>query len=390
MDAVLRSVLPFLVILVILVLVHELGHFVTAKLAGVKVLEFGIGYPPRLWGRRFGETEYTVNLLPLGGFVRLLGEEDPSDPRSLAAKPRWVRIIVLISGAVMNAVLPVVLFTCTFLIPQEVPLGRAVIDRVNPGSPAAAAGLQTGDVILRINGHDIENVQDASYYIRLNQGRTMTWLVRRPATGIGASGSELVTVRVRGRWAPPPGQGPTGITLTTLLGQVPCSGELLDGESEEQAAQRCARARPAPTETRSYPIWEAVPKAVVRTAETLIITRNQIISWIAARTAPQVSGPVGIAHATGEVVEQAGWVALFEFSALLSINLAILNLLPLPMLDGGRVLFVVIEILRRGKRIPPEKEALVHLAGFVALICLVVVVSFVDIQRIVSGESPFR
>src|SRR3990172_6820482 len=111
MDIISHSIVPFLAMLVVLIVVHELGHFITAKLAGVKVLQFGLGYPPKLWGIKPGETEYTVNALPLGGFVRLLGEEDPGDPRSLAAKPRWVRLVVLSSGALMNVVLAIFLFS---------------------------------------------------------------------------------------------------------------------------------------------------------------------------------------------------------------------------------------------------------------------------------------
>jgi regulator of sigma E protease len=376
MDVLTQSLIPFVAILVFLVVVHEIGHFVTAKMAGVKVLEFGIGYPPRAWGKKYGETEYTINWLPLGGFVRLLGEEDPSDPRSLAAKPRWVRIVVLLAGAAMNVLLAVLLFTVTFLIPQDVPVGRAVVDKVNPGSPAEKAGVKTGDIILRINGREVENFLDASYYIRLNQGETMTWTLRRPlfggSTGAIGAGTETITTRVYARWAPPiikgpdgekVQQGPTGITLAPRSGQV---------------------------ETRSYPVWEAVPRGVRATAESLVLARNQIISWWKARTAPEVSGPVGIAQATGEVVDQAGWLKLFEFAALLSINLAIINVLPLPMLDGGRVLFILVELLRGGRRVPPEKEALVHLAGFVVLLSLVVVISYFDILRIVNGESLFK
>lgn len=391
MDVLLHSILPFVVILIILVVVHEIGHFATAKLAGVKVLEFGIGYPPRAWGRKLGETEYTLNWLPLGGFVRLLGEEDPSHPRSLAARPAWVRLIVLLAGAAMNVVLAVALFAITFMIPQEVPVGQAIVGVVSPGSPADQAGIKPGDVILRINGRKVENVGDASYYIRLNQGRTMTWLVRRPTADVlgRATGAETFTAEVYARWVPPKGEGWTGIQLAPRVGFAPCR-EPDPGEDEQAAAERCAQARLPLTESRSYPVWEAVPRAVRATAESLILARNQVISWWKARTAPDVSGPVGIAQATGVVVEQAGWAALLQFTALLSINLAIINILPLPMLDGGRVLFVVVEILRGGKRVPPEKEALVHLAGFVMLISLVVVISYFDIVRIVNGESPFR
>jgi regulator of sigma E protease len=392
MDVLIYKLLPFLAVMVVLVVVHEIGHFATAKAFGVKVLEFGLGYPPRLWGRRIGETEYTVNLLPLGGFVRLLGEEDPSDPRSLAARPAWQRIIVLSSGALMNVLLPVALFTLVYVIPQDVPVGRAVVVDVKPGSPAAEAGVRPGDLILAINGREVENTGDVSYLVHLYQGKTMTWTLRRSiASPTGRSaGSEIVTVRVYARWAAPPGQGPTGITLAPLVGNVPVRPQDPD-ESDEQYRERVLRAQRAqPVERRSYPIWEAVPKGVRSTAETLVLARNQIISWIAQRTAPQVAGPIGIAQVTGEVVKQAGWVALLQLAALLSINLAVLNLLPLPMLDGGRIMFVTVEILRGGKRVPPEKEALVHLAGFVVLLCLVVVISYWDILRIINGEGATR
>jgi regulator of sigma E protease len=373
------SVIPFVVILVVLVIVHELGHFVTAKMAGVRVLEFGLGYPPKLFGFRLGKrpkagpgdstederTEYTINALPLGGFVRLLGEEDPSDPRSLAAKPPGIRIIVLAAGALMNLLLPIVLFAANFMIPQQVAVGRVVIQQVAANSPAKQSGLQAGDQIVQINGEKVQNLSDVAYDIRLEQGKTMTWQVKR--------GRDLLTKQVYARWNPPVDvdpqtgqrvqQGPTGIELSTP---------------------------DAFTQKQSYPIWEAVPKAVQSTFDSLVLARNQIISWVAARSAPQVAGPVGIAQATGEVAKQAGWAALLQFAALLSINLAIVNILPLPMLDGGRVMFVLIEIMRRGKRIAPEKEALVHFVGFVVIVSLVVIISYFDVTRIIHGGSVFR
>jgi regulator of sigma E protease len=373
------SIIPFAVILVILVLVHEFGHFITAKMAGVRVLEFGLGYPPKLAGFRLGKspkvtagapeederTEYTINALPLGGFVRLLGEEDPTDPRSLAAKPRGIRILVLSAGALMNLLLPIVLFTANFMIPQQVAVGRVVIQQVAAGSPAQQAGLQPGDQIVAINREKVKNLSDVAYDIRLEQGKTMTWEVKR--------GRSLITKEVYARWNPPMEvdpqtgqkvqQGPTGIELST-----PDSF----------------------TQMESYPIWQAVPKAVQSTFDSLVLARNQIISWIAARSAPQVAGPVGIAQATGEVAKQAGWAALLQFAALLSINLAIVNILPLPMLDGGRVVFVLLEIVRRGKRVAPEKEALVHFVGFVVLLSLVVIISYFDVARIIHGGSVLR
>ncbi|MGI8551737.1 MAG: M50 family metallopeptidase [Dehalococcoidia bacterium] len=407
LNALVYSVIPFVVILVFLVVVHELGHFITAKMAGIKVLEFGIGYPPKIWGHRFGKkpapnasprrsleerantslkyssratlegpgeaneeeederTEYTINALPLGGFVRLLGEEDPSDPRSLAAKPRGIRILVLSAGALMNLLLPIVLFTADYMIPQQVPVQRVLIQHVAPDSPAQKAGLQAGDQILQIDGDKMQNIGDVAYAIQLHKGQTMTWEVKRVR--------DLKTIQVKGRWNPP-----TEIDPDT-------------GKQVQQGATGIHLATPDTfTQTQSYPIWQAFPKAVGSTFDSLLLARNQVASWAIARVAPPVSGPVGIAQATGEVVKQAGWVALLQFAALLSINLAIINILPLPMLDGGKVLFVLVEILRGGKRVAPEKEALVHFVGFVLLLSLVVVISYFDIARIVHGGSLLR
>lgn len=373
------SVIPFLVMIVFLVVVHELGHFFTAKLAGVRVLEFGLFYPPKIWGFRFGKkptcsdpskdcpderTEYTINALPLGGFVRLLGEEDPGDPRSLAAKPRGIRILVLAAGAIMNLLLPILLFTANFMVPQTVGYGRVVVAQVSPGSPAAVAGIQPGDQLVKVNSVTIHNPSDAVYQTRLEQGQTMTWVIKR--------GHNLIDKHVYARWTlpyevdPQTGkkvqEGPTGISVST----------------------------PDPfTQTQSYPIWQAVPKAVQSTVDSLVLARNQVITWIDSRSSPQIAGPVGIAQVTGQVVKQSGWSSLLQLAALLSINLAIINILPLPMLDGGRILFVLIEIVRGGKRIAPEKEALVHFVGFVAIICLVVVFTYFDISRIVHGGSVF-
>src|SRR2546422_3253132 len=154
---VLYSVLPFLGMLVALIVAHELGHYFTAKLLGVKVLEAGLGYPPRIWGFEWRGTIYSINWLPLGGFVRLLGEEDPSDPESLAAQPAWKRLVVLFAGSGMNLVLPVLLFALAFMIPRDVPLGPAVIQVVEPGSPAAEAGLQPGGQNPQMGGRKVEN-----------------------------------------------------------------------------------------------------------------------------------------------------------------------------------------------------------------------------------------
>ncbi len=349
------AALIFIVILIGLVVAHEFAHFLTAKLFGVYVMEFGIGFPPRAFGKRFGETEYTVNWLPIGGFVRLMGEEDPTHPRSLASRPKWQRFIVLASGSVMNLILPILLFAIAFSIPHEESVGRAIISEVVEGSPAQAAGLQQNDIIYEIGGRNAKNSNEAGRLIRLNMGNETEIQVKR--------GSEFVTVELTPRWTPPEGQGPTGITIAPQYGF---------------------------TETVSQPPWESIPNGFRTTIDTMILARNEFISWFRGGSGPEVAGPVAIAQTTGEVAREGGVSPLLELAALLSINLGIINLLPLPMLDGGRVMFIVIEILRGGRRIAPEKEAIVHLVGFALFMALAVVVTFADVSRIVNGESLFR
>lgn len=361
------SGLLFLFILIALVLAHEAGHFLTAKAFGIRVHEFGVGFPPKIAGKRIGETEYTVNWLPIGGFVRLEGEENPTGPRSLAARPAWQRLIVLGSGAWINLALPIVLFAAALSIPHQEAEGRAVITEVIPDTPAAEAGLLAGDVILAIEGRETKNLTEASRYVRIYQGQTIDITVRREG--------EPVVVPVYARWAFPSDQGPTGITI------APEAVNPIDGQPF--------------TVTVAMPPWESIPEGMRLTWDTLILARNQIVSWFKGASGPEFQGPVGIAQTTGEVATSAGTPGgavspLLELAALLSINLGVLNLLPLPMLDGGRMFFVVVEIVRGGKRIAPEREAMVHLIGFVAFLALALFVTFADISRIMSGDSILR
>lgn len=459
MDVLTQSILPFVGILLALVIVHEAGHYVTAKMFGVQVLEAGIGFPPKMAGLRWRDTDYTLNWLPLGAFVRMLGEEDPSDPRSLAAQAKWKRTIIIGSGAFMNLVLAIALFTVALMVPREISAGGAEISRVAPGSPAERAGLMAGDEILEVNGRRAESQQDAAYLIRLYQGSNIDFTVQRndPRTG-----SEVIQINdVYARWNPRPyddecgvkqPQGPTGIqvgaasilpvSLTAAeraeleqntrqnwreykqlipagappwcysgseFGFVGLTAAQCSGLSpEDQAAGRALKAdlfaetdaacyefRPPPafeviTRTRSEPLWEALPNSLRLSFESLILTRNQIWTLVRGYGGSPITGPVGIAHATGEVVDQAGWISLIDLAASISMSLAILNVLPIPMVDGGRLVFILIEFLRGGRRIAPEKEALVHLIGFAAMILFAAVITYFDIVRIIDGGSLLR
>ncbi len=352
METIVISVVSFIGILIVLVFAHEFGHFISAKLARVKVEEFGIGFPPRIFSFKRGETTYSINSIPLGGFTKMVGEEDPSLPGSLAGKSIPVRVLVLSAGSLMNILLPIFLFAISFMIPHDVTLEKVQVQEVAQGSPAQTAGIEPGDRILEINGHTIQNRGDVGYYIQLYLGIKTNILLQRDEQ----PPNEVALVP---RWKPPAGQGATGITITGV----------------DSATVR-----------ESEPFWKAVPSSVVYCWDVLVLFRNELIRWFIGGTAPQVTGPIGIAEITGQVAK-AGASPLLEFAALISINLAIINIFPFPGLDGGRLIFVFLEWARRGKRISPKREGLVHLIGFAVLMLLILVISYYDIAHIIHGES---
>jgi regulator of sigma E protease len=352
--SILITIVTFVIMLIILVVAHEFGHFITAKSRGVQVLEFGIGFPPRIWGIRRGETIYTINALPLGGFVKLAGEEDPKVARSLASKGYGSRILVLAAGSVMNILLPIVLFSIAFMIPHDMIVYPVTIDSVSPNSPAANAGLMPGDTVISLNGDTINNGGDLQRLMQLNLGKEVYLTVKH-------ADSTVQTVQVMPRWKPPQGQGATGV----LLSKPPQTPKIVN---------------------QSEPVWRAVPMGLTECGQTLVLFKNEIVRWIIGASSPQVTGPVGMAQLTGEVA-RAGISPLVEFAAFISINLGIVNILPLPALDGGRIAFVLLEMVRGGRRISPKTEGLVHLVGFMLLIGLILIVTYGDISNIITTGS---
>ena len=342
----------FLLILAGLILTHELGHFITAKAFGVKVVEFGIGFPPRIYGKKRGETVYSLNAIPLGGFNKLAGEEDPDVPRSLAGKPTGIRLLVLSAGSVMNLLLPFILFSIALMVPHNLVIGEVLVEEVALNSPAAMAGIEDGDTIFSINEKPVNNTGDLQRYILLNLGKETN-------IGVKHSDSTIENVSLVPRWRPPEGQGAIGVTIS-----MPDSTVVRHRE----------------------PAWRAPPLAVSECVETYVLFKNGMLSAIIGSTPLQVRGPVGIAQITGEVAK-AGISPLLEFTAFLSINLGILNILPLPALDGGRIVFVLLEKIRRGKRVSPRTQGLVHLIGFILLMGVIAAVTYNDITRIISGGS---
>ena len=346
----LTTVLIFVGVLAGIIITHELGHFITAKTFGVEVKEFGIGLPPRLFGVKRGETVYSLNAIPLGGFNKLAGEEDPSAPRSLAGKPFAIRLLVLSAGSLMNFLVPLLLFTIAFMVPHNMVIGEVLVADVASGSPAAVAGIEPGDRIVSINGRPVDNSSDLQRYIQLGLGRETTVRVEH-------SDSTVEDVNLVPRWRPPEGQGAVGIVISMPEATVI---------------------------SQSEPFWKAPSLAVSACVETMGLFKNAILSMLTGISSLTLTGPVGIAQMVGDVA-RAGMSPLMQFAAFLSINLAIINILPLPALDGGRITFVILEKIRRGKRISPKTEGLVHFIGFALLIAVIMIITYQDIIRIASG-----
>lgn len=301
-------------VLSVLVIAHELGHFITAKASGVKVEEFGLGFPPRLLSVKRGETRYSLNAVPLGGFVKMAGEEDPKVPGSLASKGIGTRMLVLSSGSLVNLILPLLMLSIAFMIPHNMVFGQVVVEEVAPDSPALRAGIKPGDTLLSLNDKPVNSSGDLVRYVYLNLGREVTILVKH---------GDLTTeeVQIIPRWKPPEGQGPIG-TLSRTVNPTIVS--------------------------QHYPFWRAIPMGTVECIDAFILFKNGIISMIIGAVSADEVTLVGVAQLTGEVAK-AGISPLLEFTALISLILGIGNLFPLPALDGGRIAFVLLEWVQIGR-----------------------------------------
>ena len=351
----LTTIVSFVVILLVLILVHEFGHFISAKIFKVKVEEFGIFLPPRIAGFKHGETIYSINALPLGGFVKLLGEEDPKASGSLAGKSIPVRLVTLGAGSLMNLLLPFVLLSLAFMLPHQAVAsdifkdkGELIVVEIAPDSPASKAGIEVNDIILSVNGEQTLNVDDYERLIGQNLGKEITIAIKH-------SDATTAEVILAPRAQSPEGEGATGVSITTVI-------------------------------TKSYPFWQAIPRGAAYYWDILVLLKDGIVQSIKGTIPFDVSGPVGIAQVVGEVA-RTGISNLLILTSLISINLGIVNIFPLPALDGGRIVFVLLEWVRRGKRISPKTEQLVHSIGMALLLALILLVTYRDIARIISGGN---
>ncbi len=356
------TIILFLVVLSVLVIAHEWGHYFAAKKSGMDVEEFGIGFPPRIFGMKDKSgTTWSINLIPLGGFVRIKGEngEERSDPKAFSSKGFWKRLIVLSAGVIMNLIVAWILFTAGFLFglpavvegmgdPQAIISDRAVqVVEVVAESPAEKAGLEAGDVVKSIDGETFTTGEAARTGLVPNEdGSPLTIVVER-------SGQEK-TIMVQPQFLEELGRAGVGVALTE-------------------------------TGSVRYPVY----LAPIMGAETVLSMVSQIVQafwglitglFKSENVVSQLSGPVGIAVLTGQVAK-LGFAHLIQFAAMLSVNLAVLNAMPFPALDGGRIFFLFIETLRR-KPNSQKFEQAVHGAGFALLMLLVIFVTYRDIVKL--------
>lgn len=349
MTSFLWSVGAFFIILTPIILVHELGHFVAARLSNIRVEEFGLGFPPRalkLFERN--GTLYSLNWIPLGGFVRPAGEDDPTVPGGLASASKRARLFVLSAGALANFLLALVIFWLAYMVGTP----AVELSTVNPNSPADLAGLEVGDIILEVDGVRAENSSVIIEIVEEFLGQPMPILVQR--------GDEELLLHITPRL---PGEydeaveGPLGIALT-----FSSTGNRLTRTPVEAAKESAAS------------VWEIVYL-------TVKVPAMLISGEITAAEARPVS-VVGISQIAGEAAETSvnnnTFFPILNMAAFISVALGFTNLLPIPALDGGRILFVLIEAVR-GRRIEPEREGMVHVVGMLILLGLMVLLIVQDI-----------
>ncbi len=338
------TLFAFLFVIGLLVFFHELGHFLVAKWSGILVYTFSFGFGPKLFGFKWGETEYVVSLLPLGGYVKMAGEDKEEDEnvpenRKFNTKPIWIRALIVVAGPFMNFILAIVIFSLLFMS-YGVPSVQPIIDKVIEGGPAYIAGIQPGDKIIEINGKKVTLPEEIARIVNESLGKKLKITVER-------NGKHL-TFEVTPIW-----------------------------DNELKRARLFILFKVV---VERYPFIPAVKKGIYT---TFIILQLIIVGlWkIITGSAPlEVAGPLGIAQMAGEAAK-SGWVNLLNFSALLSVYIGFLNLLPLPVLDGGVLLLLGIEKLR-GKPLEKEKMQIIYYIGISILLILFLFGTYSDLLRI--------
>lgn len=357
------SIISVIVLLGVLIFAHELGHFLVAKYAGVGVLKFSLGFGPRLIGKKIGETEYLISLIPLGGYVKLLGESqgeelsEEDEKRSFLKQPVTKRIAIVAAGPIFNFLLAIVIFTIVYM--TGVPTLTTYIGGVQEGSPAFEAGIREGDVIVAIDGKEIARWEKLAEHISKSDGKELRITIKR-------------NEQIR------------DVSLKPRLLKTPN----LFGEEIESYKMGVSPSSQHTVTERMNPLmafWTGLKQTWFISKLTVLSVVKIFEGVISPKT---LGGPILIAQIAGTQVKE-GIIPFVLFMALLSINLAILNLFPIPILDGGHLLFYLIEIIT-GKEINIKWREMAQQIGFVLLIILMIFVFIMDIERLnISFDKIF-
>ena len=375
------TILMFLV----MVSLHEFGHFITAKVLGFKILEYSIGFGPAIWHSKKSEIKYSLRIIPFGGYCKFEGEDERSeDERAFSNQPVWKRIIVVAAGGIVNVILGFILFI--IILPGASPISTNVIDEVVPGSYIEDAGIKPGDKVVELNGKRINIYDEIALYMQnVQQDEECSLVIKRDGEKLDFTFKPSVQEITYSHTE-------TGIDVSSSVNGIENTSEFVEYSDSVPADEEKIGTTEVvtrlligfvnrPEDITFTNIWK---NAWNETKFVVKLVYYSLWQMVTGRVGvDQMSGPVGIVSEVNTAVNsgEGSWLRVLNLTALLTINLGVFNLLPLPALDGGRLLFMIIELIRR-KPIPPEKEGLVHAIGFPLLIALILLVSFNDIMRL--------
>lgn len=388
----LLTLLVFLLILSVLVLIHEAGHYFVAKKLGIKVEEFGFGLPPRLWGKKKGETIYSLNWLPIGGFVKLYGEDEAGagrielkkkdekkkgdEKRAFYARPLWQRGAVVVAGIVMNTLLAVVIYYAflgisnfktelplignhTFFLVNQKHTSQVIISEVSKNSPAAKAGVKEFSKVLQLNGQPVTNLDVFSQTVKANKGKEITLEWQDVKT------NKQFKATMIPRMNPPKNEGALGVAF------FPVDTVILSYDTPTQKAFS-GFIHPANLMVYNFSVMKSLFDISVKEKSVEPLSQG-------------VSGPVGIYSLVGTIIDipdaKERTLQILNLAGILSISLAFFNVLPIPGLDGGRLFFIIIEAVTR-KKVDPKIEGYAHGIGMLLLIALIILITFKDIMQL--------
>ena len=375
-----------IVIFLVMVSLHEFGHFITARLMGFRILEYSIGFGPAILKSKKSEIQYSLRAIPLGGYCKFEGEDEESDdPRAFSNRPVWQRIIVVAAGGLMNILLGFVIFL--IIVANTSPFATNVVEEVVPNSYIGSAGLMPGDRIVAVNGKGVSFYSDIALYasdFRQDEEQSVTVKRNGEKLTFKFKPSEIETSYT---------YTPDGIEVKSSTngkedqsGFYPYSDTVIKDDGKIGTTETQTRLiigfRPHQENVNFINIWGEAWNETKFVVKLVYTSLWQLVTGKVG--VDQMSGPVGVVSAVNDAVHSGSgsWLYVLNLTALLTINLGVFNLLPIPALDGGRLIFMLFELITR-RRVPPDKEGLVHAIGFALLIGLIIFVSYNDIAKLI-------